>query len=277
MAKDWLAATAQAGDGFCNRPIDRVRVTEFRRLLRGDRFDLLNDEVAISPEGWIINGQHRLTAVLEESIGAWFAVRYNLPKDTFGRIDTGKVRNGATALRLAGHKSESALTALARLAWSWQHGKVTFPRVLSNNDDLIAYVDEHPEFDGSTEGDPVPYGAKWAKHLPGVPQRFISLFAWTLLGDTSGFLSALVEDDGPDADEAPNPATFLRKTYLWRSEHGEDRDFRKTVGLFIKGRNLWPDGPLPRGNRLKIADSEAFPRPQWSPPVPLGLDEDEEE
>jgi hypothetical protein len=273
IAKDWLAATAQAGPHFRNRRRDPKTVALFRRLLREGKLDLITDAIGITPEGWIVNGQHRLAAIMAEDIGAWLYVAYDMPADAFSRIDTGRVRNGSTVLELAGYPSTSGTAALARLVWSWEHGKTNFPsNALHVNDDLYAYVRAHPDLVGTQECDPVPYGKKWAKNLPGVPQRYISLFAWLLRDDDSGFLAALVEDDG---DNGITAASLLRKTYAARANRGQDRDYRKTVALFVKARNLWPATDLPTS--LKISDRDPFPIPEFPVPAPLGNSDDDED
>jgi len=274
MAKDWLAATAQAGPHFRNRRREPNQVNQFRRLLRGDKFDLITDAIGITPEGWIVNGQHRLAAIMAEDKGAWLYVAFDMPADSFSRIDTGRVRNGATALDLAGYSSTSQTAALIRLVWCWEHGTTGFQVTRLTNDDMLAYVRQHPELAGKHESDPVPYGKKWGTNLPGVPIRFISLFAWALSLDDSGFLPTLVEDDG---EAGPTTAAnLLRKTYANRLQRGQDKDWRKTVGLFIKARNLWNGETLPP--KLQMSDREAFPVPDWQAPVPLGgTSEDEDD
>jgi hypothetical protein len=275
MAKDWLAATAAAPPHiFRNRKRTPATVTFFRRLLRDNQLDLVTDEIGITPEGWIVNGQHRLAAIMAEDKGAWLAVRYDLPKETFSRIDTGLVRNASTALDLAGYSSTAGTAALVRLAWCWEHGQTSFQPPKLSNDDVLAYVREHPEIAGKEERDPVPYGKKYGSSLPGVDQRYIALFAWLLIKDDSGFLPALVEDNG-EAIES-NVATLLRKTYAGRLARGQEKDWRKTVGLFIKARNLWGGDAVP--SKLQINDREAFPAPEWVVPIALGgVEEDEEE
>lgn len=276
LASEWLAATRQSE--FRNRKLDRTRVAFFRKLLRAGKLDLINDEICLTPEGWIINGQHRLTAIAEEGVGAWLAVRRNLPADTFARIDTGKPRSAATALDIAGYKYHNSIAAIVRLAWCWERGATSFsPHVLSN-DEVLDYLTSHPEIAGQSERDPAPYAHKWGRSLPGVQSRVIGLFAWLLIKDDSGFLPALVEDDGAGlfAEDEDTAATVLRTVYARRLKNGTDRDLRKTVGLFVKARNLWPGHPLPA--RLTITDREPYPVPDgWAPPVPLGQADDDDE
>lgn len=53
-----------ANGGQHNRPVRPARVREYREaMLRGEWRDLLSDPIAITADGEVINGQHRLAAV----------------------------------------------------------------------------------------------------------------------------------------------------------------------------------------------------------------------
>ena len=88
-----------------------------RRINRGE-FGLSPDMVVFNESGELINGQHRLSALMASGLGddepLLFLVTRCWPRDTFYRIDHGKSRSMKDALFLRGEKYAVALSTVLR-------------------------------------------------------------------------------------------------------------------------------------------------------------------
>lgn len=98
-----------------NRPLNRSHVQFLVRCLRNGEWKVNGDPVRISPGKVLLDGQHRLTAVIESGITIQSFVAYNVPQDVFDTIDSGiKVRGGAEVLALNGEKNYALLSGTVR-------------------------------------------------------------------------------------------------------------------------------------------------------------------
>lgn len=82
-----------------NRKINRDTVNRYKTAIVNDMWELTNDSVSISPDGFVSNGQHRLTAISECDkpckIGVVFGVAQNYA------IDCGRARSTYDNIKLA--------------------------------------------------------------------------------------------------------------------------------------------------------------------------------
>ena len=69
------------------------KVGAYARTLADGRWnDHVPQPVMLSPDGLLLNGGHRLTAIVKSGIGATLLVAYDVPEDVFDVIDTGAIR-----------------------------------------------------------------------------------------------------------------------------------------------------------------------------------------
>ena len=94
MAKDLLEKNNK------NRQLSRRKVEMMVNDIKAGKFELTHQPIAISEDGKLVDGQHRLTAVYESGIPTDMFVAYNAPRST--KIDIGKPRDVRTSLYMAG-------------------------------------------------------------------------------------------------------------------------------------------------------------------------------
>lgn len=99
-----------------NRPKSKEWVKELVREMKSDLFKLSVDAIGFDVCGRLINGQHRLTAVIESGKPQPFIVARNLPVETAQLIDVGKKRTMAQRITIGGTRMTEKQCALVRNA-----------------------------------------------------------------------------------------------------------------------------------------------------------------
>ena len=96
MATQWLEKNSN------NRSVRRHRVKKLRDDLKNNRFYATHQGIAFNCNGDLKDGQHRLTAISEEGIGAWMMVTTGLPLSALAYVDRGSGRQIQDNAKLAG-------------------------------------------------------------------------------------------------------------------------------------------------------------------------------
>lgn len=92
LATTWL----EHNDG--NRYLGTPAVAELANAMLNGTFKLTHQPIAITPDGRLLDGQHRLSAVVLSGQSVWMTVAYDADPDTFDVIDAGKRRSAADVL-----------------------------------------------------------------------------------------------------------------------------------------------------------------------------------
>lgn len=94
-----------------NRAIDPKQVKEYGKAMKDGTFTLGTDFIGFDENGNLVNGQHRLTALIESEVPCWFGIISGLPTENAQNLDKGKRRDRADRLTLAGKPiSKSAVS-----------------------------------------------------------------------------------------------------------------------------------------------------------------------
>jgi hypothetical protein len=71
--------------------------------------------IKISKSGKVLDGQHRLKAVIHSGVSIYFHVAYGLKYEIFDVLDTGSLRNAADSFFISGIKNSNALPSMISL------------------------------------------------------------------------------------------------------------------------------------------------------------------
>jgi hypothetical protein len=118
IAGHWLTRNTD------NRSIRETRVRQYARDMTDGRWTTSNDLICFDVDGRLVNGQHRLTAVVVSGTVQSFAVQWNTPLEAHPNLDTGVARTAADHLRFAKEAQPHLLAAAAKLARLWQTGAI---------------------------------------------------------------------------------------------------------------------------------------------------------
>lgn len=113
-----LAATWLESVPAFQREVRDQRVARYVRDMRNGKWTSSSDHIAFDRYGQLINGQHRLRAIVESGMTFTMGVDYGLDDDAFGNTDTGYGRTFAQ--QLGGIKYGTMLGSATRIIMAYE-------------------------------------------------------------------------------------------------------------------------------------------------------------
>lgn len=105
IAKNWLTANTM------NRKMDDGTVNYYADQMKKDFWTLSPDAITFSDTHKLLNGQHRLRAVVVSGKSVYMSVTFSMPEECFKNIDRQKVRSNGDVLQMHGIKSSRMMSA----------------------------------------------------------------------------------------------------------------------------------------------------------------------
>ncbi|MCX5377506.1 hypothetical protein [Streptomyces sp. NBC_00091] len=235
LALEWLKKNTN------NRPLSRQTIVQMARAIERGEWQLTHQGIAFDEDDVLIDGQHRLEAVVKAGIPVEMMVTLGVPRASFTVMDTGRKRTGRDALSLAGEVNSTHLAAALRglhlyltqpdLGWSGASSLVS-------NDQLLGILEQHPEMRNA-----VNHG--------------IQLNRGTKITVTAASIGWYVTcRERPDVDQSPwhdglmtgaglsqwDPRLTLRNTLLGLAagkRHRKADDSREHLLYYLKSWNAW--------------------------------------
>lgn len=224
-----------------------------RRLRRRDVANHVRDIVAgdwkpngetikFDRDGDLLDGQHRLAAILAAGITAPSLVVMGLNPDVQSTVDIGIRRTDGDRYTLRGEKNSMILAAALRLIWMWEVREdrkltKTYKPTPAEQDRLLA---EHPEIRDSA----VIARATYSK-FPQIPQSVLALTHYLLANvdedDADWFFARIA--DGVDLHEH-HPVITLRNRAIKERRGPSPRALPTSlwVGYIFRAWNAFRDG-----------------------------------
>lgn len=126
-----------------NRPLSAHAVRRYAKAMKEGQWRLNGEGIQIADDGTLLNGQHRLQAIVSSGVTVPILLVRGVARDTFSTFDDGKKRNGTDVLSLRGEKNAAVLLTSARTILLMTRGSTVFNMV--TNSDVLATVDAYPE------------------------------------------------------------------------------------------------------------------------------------
>lgn len=100
--------------GFNNRSIQKSRVEKLAHAIVTGQWQVTHQGIAIGADGGVLDGQHRLHAILLADQAIETLVARETDADTFTVLDTGAARTTADTLRISGFTNPNNVSAMVR-------------------------------------------------------------------------------------------------------------------------------------------------------------------
>lgn len=139
LAEFWLTQNQS------NRNIRRDIWKAYARDMAAGAWKLTAEPVKISPAGKLLDGQHRLHAIVNSGATVQMFVAYDVPEDAQAAMDSGSKRTASDALALRGDSQTSLVAATARIALGVAYSPDSIGRYTATHAEIMAWVDDHPD------------------------------------------------------------------------------------------------------------------------------------
>jgi len=225
-----------------NRLIRKAVVQNYTRQMNDDLWlENTGEPILIASDGIILDGQHRLHAIINSGKSFKFLVVEGLNKEIFSVIDTGAKRTPGDALHINGVSNANAIAKGIRTYLNYKLGRVAAKSTaFIPNLSIIKLYDKKPKYwDGCYD-----MAAGWYRksHLLSVGE-YVGLFAYFDEFDNSdsyNFISKFAE--GANLSRG-NPIFVLREKLSFARQNGKIslNPSVKTAYIF-KAWNAYRDG-----------------------------------
>jgi hypothetical protein len=254
-ASEMLAANTR------NRPLSKPVVKAFAEAMRRGDWVVTHQGIAFDTNGVLIDGQHRLAAIVEAVVTVDVTVFNEVAEGTFDVLDTGKRRKASDVLAMEGEKSTTMLAAMTRTIWlyenrresSWSGGNAT-----ATNHQILDTLTAHPGLrEHIVAGEQVSAATGMIKSAAGAASYLVA--AANPGRDLAGWHEGIVDGVGLVKTD---PRLMFRKLMfsMSRKQAGQAarrHDSREHVGLYLKAFNAWnTDEEL---SSLRFASREPVP------------------
>ena len=218
-----------------NRPLDQQHVFRIMRQIKEGKWRFNGDTIKIADGGDIVDGQHRLWAIVEAKMPAETVIVHGVPRSAFATIDTlSKPRGGRDILALNGvakyrQQASGALVWLIR----WQRNIMTEYRVPKNrieNSDIEEAYAHHPGIVAAAE--------RTTYAVRGLASAQTFTFLYYIMSTRNQEIADRMLDtlENPSGVSIHDPFFQLR-SYLASDKHKLGRQAEVVMALAIKAAN----------------------------------------
>ena len=149
MTPEWAQGILK--QNLHNRPIRKEMVQKYIHEIKNNRYQLTHQGIAISTEGILLDGQHRLLAIAQAGVSVPIVMATNCNPQTFTVLDTGTIRKSTDILAMENVSNRVVVSAAIRMYIMyyehfdkiWQ-GRLRYP---TNEDILAVYKSRANDFD----------------------------------------------------------------------------------------------------------------------------------
>jgi len=145
MAKAWITGSKD----FRNRTLNHALVKSYSETMKSGLWKYNGEPIILDKQGDVINGQHRLHAVVLSGVSIQSLVVYGVDRTTFDTMDKGRRRSNSDVLQLAGYKNTYGLSATASAVYHYifagDFSAVSSSRKTNVSGVIIKFLEEYPD------------------------------------------------------------------------------------------------------------------------------------
>jgi hypothetical protein len=237
-------------------------VRSFAEAMRRGDWVVTHQGIAFDVNGVLVDGQHRLAAIIEAEVPVELTVFTDVNEGSFDVLDTGKRRNAADVLAIEGEKSSTMLAAMVRTVWlyenrpdlNWSGGAAAV-----TNHQIVQTLEQHSKLrDFVSVGEQIATSTGMIKSAAGAASYLVSRVSKR--SEFEDWYEGIV--DGAGLAKQDSRLLFRRVMFnMARKQAGQvlrRRDTREHVALYLKAFNAWrTSDPI---TTLRFAAREPMPR-----------------
>lgn len=238
VASEWLKQNTK------NRPLRQGAVADLARAIERGEWQVTHQGIGFDEEGVLVDGQHRLAAIVKANIPVRMMVTWGVPPDAFTVMDTGRKRNMGDVLALNNEANSTHLAAALRGLYLYQQNPDALwsgQSSMVSHDQLFMTLEKNPRL-----RDSVNHGMALSRSMKititaGSLGHYLTV---TTRPDVNqdDWLSGLIT--GANLSEG-DPRLTLRNTMLNLASgktHRRREDSREHLLYYLKAWNAWLEG-----------------------------------
>lgn len=146
LAMKWLERNGK------NRKLTDRNVTFLSNQINSGEWKITGDPVKFDVNKKLIDGQHRLSAIVKSGKTIELFVANGLPEDVFDVLDTGRGRSGGDVLSSLGYRNYNHLSSISKGILMFEAGYLQAPNKANKlsvvtNAKILKFVKAHPELE----------------------------------------------------------------------------------------------------------------------------------
>jgi len=250
LALEWLEGNTH------NRPVKQAHVDRLAREIRAGRWRLTHQGIAFDTEGLLIDGQHRLWAIVEAGQAVTVRVFFNEPPENNRVVDSGERRSNLDILMITDQVGEVTAKDLATLR-ALLAGRVSHTTRMTPGEEAEHYRRHREAVEFAVKH----LSASSAKGVATATIRAVVARAYYSADHARLAHFCDVLKSGMPAGEPDAPVIMLRDFLMRTGEAGKSESvcrlrYAKTEWLlsaFLAGKSV---------SRLCSSEAELFPLPE---------------
>lgn len=246
-----------------NRNLRPRIVNAYASDMKAGRWALNGEAIKIDVKGSLIDGQHRLNAVICADIPVQMLVVRGLPTEMMLTVDSGVKRNTSDVLALTGQKYAAVCSAAARRMILWERGWFLTSSTSGSvtNTEIIQYVEQNPDLTRAAEVTVALERGLLKVIAPSIVCSAIYLTQRIDVEASRIFFQHLANEDAP----VEHPTRLLRNKITMARLNGNRLIGDEVMALTIKAWNHYRRGQTPSrlmlNTRTGSLSNDSFPRP----------------
>lgn len=253
MAKSLLSAN----EG--NRNLRGELVAQYARDMKAGRWRQTGDGVRVSKDGRLIDGQHRLTAIIESGKPVEMFVFRNVPDEAQVAIDAGARRTAADHLGMyLGEDSATRLAAAARVAIEvGRYGTVARNAAVSTGE-IVEWIDANPDI-----RDAVRLAGQVSRQMDAQPATVAYCALELARIDRRACLEFFYAAATKENMHRGDPRLTLSRRFADARRNRERLTREVQIGLIYRAWNAWVRGESLNFLRVRVNNGEtvSIPKP----------------
>lgn len=236
-----------------NRTISALHVDRLARDMKAGRFINNGDSIRFATDGTLLDGQHRLAAIVRSGVTLRLFVVWGLPLEAQATMDDGRRRTMHDVLVLEGATLHAKTTAsILRRVIMLERGSLTNTSLAPTKGEMKAYLEAHPQVvDAAAVAEQV-RNAKGIRCAASTLGLAYYLFAEINRDMADMFFQQLRTGAGL---EEGSPILVLRNRLSLDGSTRLSTESPEVVAWFIKAWNAWRDGKQMKILRHKAGDT----------------------
>lgn len=260
LAYQWLAER-----NLHNRPLREAAVRALAKQIERGEWQLSHQGIAFDEEETLLDGQHRLAAIIRAGRSVEIMVTFDAPRSSFSVVDTGQKRTGRDVLALANEDNPLYLASALRglhlyqtlpeNSWSGQSSMIS-------NDQLLDLLEKHP---GMREA--VVRGIAIGREIAMTPTAaaigwYVTSAARPEIDQDDWYVGLTTGANLPVGDPRLALIKTMRSLASGKTTRRRD-DSRIHLLYYLKAWNAWVEGRSIR--QLRMSPREKAPKPTNRP------------